>query len=184
MTTTSMPASIRSNLPPRPLASWLVQRGVPGLFLLVPAAAVLVGHLWRLTTLPVAMFAVFVSFSAFTAWVSYRATVSLDPSEPVHHLHRYALRAMLPVAAFTLTQVPAIFISDIAYWQLWSDLGGHLTGEPDSHPWSLAAGALLCAVVGTGLVMGYYVLFKRHNLLTATLYVGLVLLVATPFAIN
>lgn len=111
-------------------------------------------------------------------------TVSVDPSEPVRHLHRYALYAVPPVAAFTLTQVPAIFITDIGYWQLWSNLGGHLTGEPGRDPWSLAGGALLCAVVGMGLVMSYYVLFKRHNLLTATLYSGLVTLVAAPFAIR
>lgn len=67
MTTTSMPASTRSDLPPRALAPWLVQRGVPSLFLLMPAAAVLVGHLWQLTSLPVAMFGVFLSFSAFTS---------------------------------------------------------------------------------------------------------------------
>lgn len=188
MTTTSDPVSTRRELGPGPLIEWITKRGVLCLFLLMPAAAVLVGYLWRLTSLPVAMFGVFVSFAAFTAWVSYHTTVSDDPDEPVHHLHRYALYAVLPVVAFSLTHVAALFLADIAYLQLWSDVGSHLTGEPSAQPWARAGGALLYAVVGMGIVMSYYVLFNRRSLLTATLSLGvalpvLVLYVFTAFAV-
>jgi MFS family permease len=152
---------------------WIVTRGMLCLFLLMPAAAVLIGYLLRLVPLPVAVYGVFVSFGLFTAWVSYRFTSSDDPDEPVRHLHRYALYALLPFAAFTLAQIPAFFAADVVPWQLWSELGSALTREPSTQLWSLAAGIVLYVLVGMGLVMSSYVLARGHMLLTSLAFLGL-----------
>lgn len=157
------------------LADWVVKRGVLFAFLQMPIAALFAGFLLRLTTLPLATFGVFVSFAAFTAWVSYRRAVSDDPAEPVHHLHRYALYALLPYAVFSIARIPALFASHLVYWQLWYGFGSQLTGEPGTQVASLVPGMAMYTVQGLGLAMSFYVLFQRHSLINAVLFLGVLL---------
>ncbi|HTF54260.1 MAG TPA: hypothetical protein VK735_43015 [Pseudonocardia sp.] len=181
MTTISYPLPAPQKSSFTPISEWITKRGALFLFLQMPAAALLVGYLLRLMSFPVANFAVFVSFPVFAAWTSYRKTVSDDSDEPVHHLHRYALYALVPVAAFSLAQIPAFLAADIVYWQLWYELGTQLTAEPSNQPWSLTAGVVAYMLVGMGLVMSYYVLFRRHSLRNAALFFGVTVAVPILF---
>ena len=155
-----------------PIAKWIVKRGVLFLLLQMPVLALFGGFLLRVTTLPIAMFGVFISFAVFTVWVSYRITVSDDPDEPVHHLHRYALYALVPVVIFSIVQIPMFFAGDLVYWQTWYTFGAQLTGEPGAQLGTLAAGMVMYTLVGMGLAMSFYVLFRRHTLLNALLFLG------------
>jgi hypothetical protein len=155
-----------------PLAEWMVKRGVLFLLLQMPIVALLGGFLLRVTTLAIATYGVFISFAVLTVWVSYRMTVSRDPDEPVHKLHRYALYALLPVAIFSIVRITMFFADDLVYWQLWYAFGAQLTGEPVAQLGTLAAGMVMYTLQGMGLVMGYYVLFRRHTLLNAMLFLG------------
>jgi hypothetical protein len=161
--------------PRRALADWVVKRGVLFAFLQTPIAALFAGFLFRVTTLPLATFGVFVSFAAFTAWVSHRRATSDDPTEPVHHLHRYALYALLPYAVFSIARIPALFTSHLVYWQLWYGFGSQLTGEPGTQLASLVPGMVMYTIQGMGLVMSFYVLFTRHSLVNAVLFLGVLL---------
>ncbi|OLB76170.1 MAG: hypothetical protein AUI14_19500 [Actinobacteria bacterium 13_2_20CM_2_71_6] len=175
-TTTTAPVRDNPAGPPRsvlaPLRGWLLERGILFAFLQMPIAALFAGYLLRLTTLPLATLGVFVSFAGFTTWVSYRRRASTDPDEPVHHLHRYALYAILPYTVFSLARIPAFYTSGIVYWQLWYGFGNQLTGEPATQLASLVPGMVLYTIQGMGLAMSYYVLFKRHTLLNAVLFLG------------
>jgi hypothetical protein len=157
------------------LADWVVKRGVLFAFLQMPIAALFAGFLLRVTTLPLATFGVFVSFAAFTAWVSHRRAVSDDPTEPVHHLHRYALYALLPYAVFSVARIPAFYTSHLVYWQLWYGFGSQLTGESGTRLASLVPGMVMYTIQGIGLVVSFYVLFQRHSLINAVLFLGVLL---------
>lgn len=157
-----------------PVGGWLARRGVLFLLVQAPAIGVLVGYVFGLDGLNSAVFPVFVAFSVLTGWVVYRRASSTDPAEPVHRLHLYALYALLPVAAFSVAQIPFAG-ADPAYWAVWLELGIQFTSS-GVDPWSFLAGVVWSILVGVGLVLGYYVLFKRHDLANASLYFGVVLL--------
>jgi hypothetical protein len=177
MTTTHVPAA--ADAPASsilgPLRAWILERGILFAFLQAPIAALFVGFLLRSTTLPLATFLVFVSFALYPVWVSYRKSVSDDPTEPVHFLPRYALYALLPYAMFSIIRIPAHLLFGTVYWQLWYGFGAQLTGQPPGQLPSLAAGMVLYSIQGLGLAMSYYVLFKRHSLLNALLFMGVFL---------
>lgn len=140
---------------------WMAKRGVLLLLLQMPAAALVLGYCLRLISLPVACFAVFVSSAAFPAWVSHRTTASNDPGEPVHHLHRHALRAVLLVATVTAVLTSALFVSGIAFWHFWYDLGAELTAEPRGSGWSLIAGVVVYGLSAICMATSYFVLLTR-----------------------
>src|SRR5262249_46912387 len=110
---------------------------------------------------------------ALPVWVILRGRVSRDSSEPVHHLHRYALYALFPYVVFSVVRIPAFYLFDFSYWAPWFTFGNGATGEPVGFISSLVPGAVLYSLQGYSLSMGFYTLFKRHTLLNATLYFGL-----------
>jgi hypothetical protein len=151
-TTPSMPARMR----PR--------NGVLLLFLQMPLAAVVAGYVLNLVSLPVASFAVFVSSAAFPAWVSHRTAVSGDPGEAVHHLHRYAVRALGVVAVGTVALVAASAVTGIGSSGVWRGLGAELTGEPSGGSWALLAGVVVCTLVATCTLTSVQVVLGRAQL--------------------
>jgi len=106
------------------------------------------------------------------AWIAHRKSRSADPAEPVHHLHRYVLFATVPCAVFSVVRIPAYAWLEMPYWHPWYEFGARLTGAPDNQYASLGPGALLYTLQGSSLGLGYYVLFKRHSLLNAVLFLG------------
>lgn len=148
-TTTFLPAR------PRP------RNGVLLAFLQMPLAAVVAGYLLNLVSLPVASFAVFVSSAAFPAWVSHRTAVSEDPVEAVHHLHRYAVRALAPVTLCTAIMAAASAITGIGSSGVWRGLGAELTGEPSRGSWALLAGVVVTTLVATCALTSVQVLFGQ-----------------------
>ena len=152
------------------LGGWLLTRGLLYALLEAPILAVLVGYFFGYVPYPVGAFAMLVSAAVLPVWVAWRKQASLDPEEPVHYLTRYARAAIVPVAIFSLVRIPTFFLFGIAYWQPWYAFGNALTGAPLDQYGSLAGGATLYALQGFALVMGFYVLFQRHTLLAAVLY--------------
>jgi hypothetical protein len=73
---------------------------------------------------------------------------------------------------FSIIRIPAHFLFGTVFWQLWYGFGAQLTGQPPGRLSSLAAGMVLYSIQGLGLAMSYYVLFTRHSLLNAVLYMG------------
>lgn len=161
MTTTAFPLPAMTQTAVTRTGGWMAKRGILLVFLQMPAAALMVGYVLRLISFPVASFAVFVSSAAFPAWVSYRISISDDPDEPVHDLHRYAARALAAVAAFTVALMPVLMAADIDFWRLWSDLGAELTGEAPAGSWSLVAGVVVYGLVATCLATSYFALVRR-----------------------
>jgi hypothetical protein len=76
---------------------------------------------------------------------------------------------------FSIIRIPAHFLFGTVYWQLWYGFGAQLTGQPPGQLSSLAAGMVLYSIQGLGLAMSYYVLFTRHSLLNAVLFMGVFL---------
>ena len=148
MTTTSY---VRAR--PRP------RNGVLLLFLQMPLAAVVAGYLLDVVSLPVASFAVFVSSAAFPAWVSHRTAVSEDPREAVHHLHRYAVRALGLVTVWSVAMAAASAATGVGSSGLWRRLGAELTGETARGSGALLAGVVVCTLVATCTLTSAQVLF-------------------------
>jgi hypothetical protein len=155
-----------------PFAGWLVRRGVLFVVLLTPVTALLAGLL-RIAPNRLGYLTLMLAFLALPVWVVLRGRVSSDPSEPVHHLHRYALYALFPYVVFSVVRIPAFYLFDFPYWAPWYTFGNGATGEPVGFISSLLPGAVLYSLQGYSLSMGFYTLFKRHTLLNATLYFGL-----------
>jgi hypothetical protein len=157
-TTTHMPARSR----PR--------NGLLLLFLQIPLAAVVAGYLLNLVSFPVASFAVFVASAGFPAWVSHRTTVSEDPGEAVHHLHRYSLRALGVVTVCTVAMAATSAVTGIGSSGVWRGLGAELTGEPSGGSWALLAGIVVrtlvatCAVTSAQVVLGRRAAADSHRL--------------------
>jgi hypothetical protein len=170
MVTTAVPAAEGHRL--RSLRGWVIERGILYALLETPILAVLGGFFYRLVPYPFASLSVLAAFVALPIWVSHRRAVSTDPDEPVHHLHTYAVYALLPGAVFTVARIPANVLFGVIYWHPWYDFGSALTGAPVGRYSSLLAGAVLNALQGWSIGVGFYVLFKRHSLLNAILYIG------------
>ena len=109
---------------------WIHKRGILYALTQTPILALLLGFFLKLAPYPVTIFAVLLSFVALPIWVAHRKAVSADPEEPVHHLPRYALWALLPVPIFSLVRIPTHYLFGMAYWHPWYDFGSALTGLP------------------------------------------------------
>jgi hypothetical protein len=151
------------------LAGWLRERGVLFALLLSPVGALFLGLL-RLVPTRIGYLAIMVAFLATPAWVAWRRSVSSDPTEPALHLHRYALYALFPYVVFSVVRIPMFYLFDAVYWAPWQTFGFGSTGNPVGFWPSLIAGATCYSLQGFALSMGFYVLFKRHNVLNALLY--------------
>lgn len=158
MTTTTVQLPAVTESPVARSGGWMAKRGVLLVFLQTPVAALVAGYALGLVSFAVATFAVFVSSAAFPAWVSHRITISDDPDDPVHHLHRYALKALVVVGAFTLVLIPTCLAAGTAISAVWYDLGAELTGEPRTGAWSLAGGVVVYGLVTMSVVTSYCVL--------------------------
>lgn len=172
--TTNATSPAPSPAPPSPVAAlrgWVVQRGVLFLLLQTPMLALFAGFLLRYTTLPVATLAVFVSFAALPLWISYRRSASRDPDEPVHHLHRYLKWAILPYVTFSVVRILPFYLFGINYWGVWYNFGAQLTGQPPGTLPALLAGMAMYTIQGIALNTSFFVLFRRHSLLNALLFI-------------
>lgn len=156
-------ALARTTRPESPLGDWMAKRGVLLLFLQMPVAGVVLGYGLQLISLPVACFAVFVSSAAFPAWVSHRTAASNDPSEPVHHLHRQALRALVLVTTVTALVTSALLVAGMSFWHFFYDLGAELTAEPSGSGWSLIAGVVVYGLSAMCIVTSCFVLLPAHR---------------------
>ena len=151
------------------LSRWLRERGVLFALLLSPVGALFLGLL-RLVPTRVGYLAIMLAFLATPAWVAWRRSVSTDLTEPAFHLHRYALYALFPYVVFSVVRIPMFYVFDAVYWAPWQTFGFGSTGNPVGFWPSLIAGATCYSLQGFALSMGFFVLFKRHNVLNALLY--------------
>lgn len=142
------------------VARWMLTRGVLLALVEMPVVALILSRGLRLVSLPVAMFGVFASGPALTAWASYRITVSHD--EPVHHLHRHVRQALGPFAVLTVAEAVMTAAGLVDLWSFWTDLGGALTGEPASSGWAVVGGAVLHCVAALSGLAGWFVLTHRR----------------------
>src|SRR5438093_1418921 len=71
------------------------------------------------------------------------------------------------------TVILALLAFGFAYWHPWYDFGTELTHLVPHHFPSLFAGAALYTMDGLVLTIGYYVLFQKHSLVNAILYICL-----------
>jgi len=156
----------------RSFRGWVLERGILYGLLETPIVAVLAGIFYRVIPYRYALISVLLAFMALPFWISYRKTTATDPVDPVHHLHRYAIYSLLPGAIFTVARIPTHFLWGLIYWHPWYDFGAELTGAPLGQYGSLLPGAFLNALQGWSIAMGFYVLFRRHSLINAILYIG------------
>lgn len=155
------------------LRGWVLERGILYALLETPVLAIMGGIFYRVVPYRYALITILLAFMALPFWVSYRRLVSMSRDEPVHHLHKYALYSLLPGAMFTVARIPTHFLWGLIYWHPWYDFGAELTGAPLGQYSSLFPGALLNALQGWSIAMGFYVLFRRHSLINAVLYIGI-----------
>jgi hypothetical protein len=148
---------------------WMLERGVLFLLLLSPVGALFLG-LARLVPTRVGYLCILLTFLATPAWVAWRRSTSTDTSEPAFHLHRYALYALFPYVVFSVVRIPMFYEWGMVYWGPWQTFGVGSTGNPAGFWPSLLAGAACYSLQGFALSMGFYTLFKRHNILNALLY--------------
>ncbi len=155
------------------LSDWIRKRGVLYALTQTPILALLVGFFLKLAPYPLMILSVLLAFVALPVWVAQRKNVSDDPEEPVHLLPRYALWALLPVPIFSLVRIPTHFLYGMAYWHPWYDFASALTGLPVNQYSTLLPGAFLYSLQGYSLTLGFFILFRRHSLLNAVLYICL-----------
>jgi hypothetical protein len=158
------------------LGEWMVKRGILYGLISTPITALFIGYFYRWTSFPIATaFTVLLAFAILPAWVVARRYRSTDPDEPVHHLHRYALWALIPYVVYNIARVPMHYLLQIVFWDHWYDYGYELTGFPVDQWGSLFPGTLLHSLQGYVLTLGFYILYKRHTLLNALAYVWIFL---------
>lgn len=153
------------------IKQWVLKRGVLFCLFQTPTLAIFVGYFFRLTNYPTAMFAVLIAFVILPVWIIYRKRVSKDPDEPVHRLPEYVLYSLLLAPAFSIVRIPPHFIYGTVFWQPWSDFGSQYSGLAATSFGAFWAGALINFLHGIVLVLGYYILFKRHSLINALLFI-------------
>ncbi|HTF54261.1 MAG TPA: hypothetical protein VK735_43020 [Pseudonocardia sp.] len=139
------------------------------MLLMSPIAALFLGLL-RMVPTRVGYLVLMLGFIALPVWIVWRRSVSTDPTEPVFHLHRYALYALFPYVVFSVVRIPMFYMFDLVYWAPWQTFGFGATGNPVGFYPSLLAGSALYSLQGFSLAMGFYTLFKRHTLLNGMLY--------------
>jgi hypothetical protein len=157
---------------------WTVKRGILYALISTPMLSLLIGYFLRWTNFPTATaFTVILAFAVLPIWVLYRRSHSDDPAEPVHHLPRYALYALVPYVVYDLARIPMYYLLRTVFWARWYDFGYELTGQPPDQWSSLLPGMLLHALQGYTLALGFYILYRRHSLVNALAYVWLFLFV-------
>lgn len=155
---------------------WLLKRGILFLLISTPMISLFPGFFFKWTNFAAATaYTVIIAFAVLPAWVVYRKSRSTDPDEPVHHLHRYALWALVPYVVYNLARIPTHYALGIVFWDHWYDYGSELTGVPVDQWGSLIPGTLLHSLQGYVLGLGFFILYKRHSLLNALCYVWLLL---------
>jgi hypothetical protein len=152
--------------------TWVLERGILYAMIQTPLLALLAGFFYRVAPYRFMLLPLLASFVALPIWISYRQRVSTNPDEPVHHLHKYALWALVGAGFFTVVRIPLVYTMGVAFWTPWYDFGNALTGTALGRPETLLAGSVVNALQGWSVGMGFYILFKRHSLLNALLYVG------------
>jgi hypothetical protein len=136
----------------------------------------MLGYFFRWTDYATATaFTVLVAFVVLPVWVIVRRNRSDDPDEPVHHLHLYALWALVPYVVYNIARIPMHYSLGIVFWDHWYDFGYELTGKPVDQWGSLVPGTFLHSLQGYVLGLGFFVLFKRHSLLHALAYIWIFL---------
>ena len=151
--------------------TWVLERGILYAMIQTPLLAIIGGFFYRVAPYRFMLLPVIASFVALPIWISYRRRASTNPDEPVHHLHRYALWALVAAAMFTIGRIPLFYTAGIVYWNPWYDFGNALTGSPLARPETLFAGGVLNALQGWSMGLGFYILFKRHSLMNVLLYI-------------
>jgi hypothetical protein len=158
------------------LREWIVKRGVLYVLAQTPMIAMLLGFYWRVLTLPVAFLVTVVpAFVLLPAWVALRKNRSTDPAEPVHHLHKYALYALAPYVVYGLAREAGYYLVHVPFWSTWYSFGNTLTGQPVNQYPSLISGTILHSLQGYVLALGFYILYRRHSLFNALIYVWIFL---------
>jgi hypothetical protein len=168
--------AVRARSTPNPalraFGEWVVKRGVLFALIETPIISLFVGMFFRYTTYPIAtVFSVLLAFAILPVWILIRKNQSTDPDEPVHHLHRYALYALVPYVVYNISRVPMHYIFNIVFWDHWYDFGSEFTGQPVDQWSSLLPGTVLHSLQGYVLALGYFILFQRHSLFNALLYI-------------
>lgn len=152
------------------LKDWLLKKGILYALTQAPIVAIIFGFFFKVTSFEVMDFGVLLSFVLLPIWIVYRKNRSTDPDEPVHHLVRYGTYALWPYLAFSITRIPAYYLWGMPYWHPWFDFGHTLTHQPLNTLGTLFLGACLYSLQGYSLGLGFYVLFSRHSLSNAVLY--------------
>jgi hypothetical protein len=151
------------------LIDWLLKRGILFVLLMTPITALFLG-LVGITPVRVGYLTLALAFLALPVWVVWRRSMATDTTEPVFHIHKYMFYALFPYVVFSVVRAPLVWMFDFSYWGPWFTFGSGVTGhEVGTYP-ALAAGAALYSLQGYSLSMGFYILFKRHNLTNAMLY--------------
>lgn len=164
------------------LGEWVVKRGVLYFLTQTPMIALVIGYFMRWTTMPIAtVFTVILAFAVLPVWILWRKSASDDPEEPVHHLHWYALYALIPYVVYNFARVPMHYLLGIVFWDHWYDFGYELTGQPVDQWSSLIPGTFLHSLQGYVLALGFFILYRRFTLANALIYVWLFLSVIYTF---
>lgn len=163
------PVSSAGPQPPSVLVDWLLKRGILFILLMTPITALFLG-LAGITPIRAGYLTLALAFLALPVWVVWRRSVATDPTEPVFHIHKYALFALFPYVVFSVVRAPMVWVFDFSYWGPWFRFGSEITGHPVGTYPALAAGAALYSLQGYSLSMGFFTLFKRHDLANAMLY--------------
>lgn len=151
------------------LIDWLLKRGILFVLLMTPITALFLG-LVGITPVRVGYLALALAFLALPVWVVWRRSVATDMTEPVFHIHKYMLYALFPYVVFSVVRAPLVWMIDFSYWGPWFTFGSGVTGHDVGTYPALAAGAALYSLQGYSLAMGFFTLFKRHNVTNAMLY--------------
>lgn len=154
------------------LRGWLATHGVLYVLISTPLLAVVAGFFLELVSYPLASYGVLLGAAVLPLWVAHRVGHSSHPDEPVKQLTKYARNALVPVVIFTIARIPMFYVFGIPYWHPWYAFGNAFTGLPVDQLGTLAAGATLYCLQGFALATGFYVLFQRHSLLNAVLYLA------------
>ena len=155
-----------------PLREWVLERGVLYVLTGTPIVAIIGGVFYHVLPYPFLLCAVLIAFVVLPIWTTWRRSVSTNPAEPAHHLHKYALCALPAAAMFSVVRIPLHFTNGIIYWHPWYDFGNALTNTPLDQPSTLLVGGLLNLIQGWAMGLGFYILFKQHSLMNALLYIA------------
>jgi hypothetical protein len=168
---TANPAAPRTDLV-APIKEWVLERGVLYALTQTPILAIIGGVFYHVLPYHFLVLTVFASLIGLPIWIAYRKSVSTNPDEPVHHLHKYALWALPAAGMFTVSRIPLHYTIGIIYWHPWYDFGTALTGGSLSDSTTLFVGGLLNLTQGWAMGTGFYILFKRHSLMNVMLYIA------------